>query len=123
MIYSEIRQIIVPTLAASGDLVTVQVRVRNLHTTAIYIAVTGQYDSVDIPFSPDYATVGAGATYSFTSSFTMPNNDVRLRAWSWYWTGTEWAQDDYAYADIELLEVVVPEPEFRGFAINEYVKR
>jgi len=46
--------------------------------------------------------VGAGATYSFTRSFTMPNKDVRLEVWSFYWIGTEWYQDDYSYVDIAL---------------------
>ncbi|GAJ19258.1 unnamed protein product, partial [marine sediment metagenome] len=28
--------------------------------------------------------------------------------WSWYWTGTEWVQDDHSYVDIALAEVVEP---------------
>lgn len=110
--YTQIVGIIAPSEAAYGDLVSIEVRVRNLYTTPIYIAVTGRYDGVDILFSPDYISVGAGATYSFSSSFTMPNNDVRLHVWSFYWTGTDWYQEDYSYVDI-ALGVEAP-PEYQG---------
>lgn len=121
--YTDIVDIIAPAGAAYGDLVTIEVKVKNLADYPIYISVTGQYDGVDTPFSPDYATVGAGATYSFTSSFTMPNNDVRVRVWSWYWPPMDvWYQDDYGFVDI-ALEIVPTTPEFRGFAVTEYTRR
>ncbi|GAI90497.1 unnamed protein product, partial [marine sediment metagenome] len=101
--YTEIEEIIAPVQAAPGDLVTVEVRVRNLHTGTIYIATTGRYDSVDILPTEDYAIVDPGATRSFYFSFTMPQNDVELRVWSFYWIGTEWYQDDYSYVDIALV--------------------
>lgn len=111
--YTEIISIIAPSEAGYGDLVSIEVKVKNLTDYPIYIAVSGQYDGVDTPFSPDYATVGAGAIYSFTSSFTMPNNDVRLQVWSWYWPPMDvWYQDDYGYVDI-ALEVEAP-PEYQG---------
>ena len=100
--YTDIVSITAPSSAKYGDTVSVTVQVKNLASYAIYIAATGRYDGVDIAFSPDYASVGAGATYSFTISFTMPNNNIKLEAWSWYWTGTEWYQDDYEYVNIAL---------------------
>lgn len=100
--YTELVAIIAPAEAAAGDLVTVEVRVKNLYTGPMYISVAGQYNGTLISFSPDYASVGAGATYSFTTSFTMPNNDIRLHVWSYYWTGEEWYPDDYSYVDIAL---------------------
>lgn len=100
--YTEIVDIIAPSEAAAGDLVSIAVRVRNLYTTPIYIAVSGRYNGVDFAFDPEYARVGAGTTYSFTKAFTMPNNDIRLHAWSFYWTGEEWYPDDYSYVDIAL---------------------
>ncbi|GAI82381.1 unnamed protein product, partial [marine sediment metagenome] len=63
--YTEIEEIIAPVQAASGDLVTVEVRVKNLYTGTIYIATTGRYDSVDILPTEDYAIVDPGATRSF----------------------------------------------------------
>lgn len=104
--YTEIIATVVPSEAQAGDPVNVEVQVRNLHTAAISIAVTGRYNGVDIAFSPEWATVEAGATYSFTSSFTMPSTDIRLHVWSFYPVevdGTEPYQDDYDYIDIALL--------------------
>ena len=106
--YTKIVKIITLSEAAAGEPVPVEVWVRNLHTTRIYIATTGRYNGVDLLFSPDYANVDAGATYSFTTSFTMPNKDITIDVWSWYWTGTEWVQDDHSSVDIALAEVVEP---------------
>ncbi|GAI67797.1 unnamed protein product [marine sediment metagenome] len=104
--YTSIDAIIAPASASAGDLITIEVRVRNLHTGAIYIATTGRYNGVDILPTEDYAIVDPGATHSFYFSFSMPDNDVELRVWSWYWTGTEWYQDDYSYVDIALEEEI-----------------
>ena len=100
--YTDIVSVIAPAEAAYGDWVSVEVRVKNLADYGIYIAVTGRHNGVDISFSPEYATVDPGATYSFTSSFRMPDSDIRLDVWSFFWTGTEWYQDDYDYVDIAL---------------------
>ena len=100
--YTDITAIYGPAEAAYGDLVSVEVRVRNLSGSPIYIATTGRYDSIDFALNPEYASVGAGLTQSFTYSFYMPNNDVRLDVWTFYWTGTEWYQDDHEYVAIAL---------------------
>ena len=118
--YTEIVGIIAPSETASGAKVSIEAKVKNIWTKSFYIAVTGRYDGVDIAFKPDYANVGAGATYSFTSSFTMPNKSVKVDVWSFYWTGTEWSQDDYRYVNIALK--ALPKSEFRGFGVNEYNK-
>lgn len=118
--YTEIVGITAPSEAASGAEVSIEVKVKNIWDKSFYIAVTGRYNGVDIAFKPDYANVGAGATYSFTSSFTMPNKGVKLDIWSFYWTGTEWYQDDYGYVNIALAALA--KSEFRGFGVNEYNK-
>jgi len=117
--YTEIVRITAPSEAVSGANVSIEAKVKNIWANSFYIAVTGQYDGVDIAFSPDYANVGAGATYSFTSSFTMPNKGIRVHVWSFYWTGTEWYQDDYRYVDIALTAL---KSEFSGFGVREYTK-
>lgn len=106
--YTDIVDIIAPSEAASGDLVNIEVKVRNIWDSPFYISITGHYDGVDAYFSPDYALVEPGATYSFTYSFTMPDKGITFRVWCWYWTGTEWYQDDYDYVDIALKEVAPP---------------
>ena len=116
--YTDIVAIYGPAEAAYGDQVSIQAVAKNLYTTAIYISVSGRRDGVDFGFSPDYANVDAGRTYTFTYSFSMPNKDIRLDVWTYYWTGTEWVVDDHEYVVIKLK--AVPAPEFAGFKITEY---
>ena len=118
--WTSIVSIIAPAEATPGDRVNIEVRVKNIGDFGFYIAVTAQQDGVDIAMTPDYAGVDPGATYSFYGSFTMPNKAVRVSVWSFFWTGTEWYQDDYATRDIALAKV--GPPEFQGFAINQYNK-
>lgn len=115
--WTNIISITAPSKAPYGQTVNFQVKVANLATYGIYIAVTAQQDGSNITVSPDYAGVDAGATYTFTGAFTMPNKGVRLTVWSFFWTGSEWAQDDSRYLDIALVS-----PEFQGFAISDYSK-
>lgn len=110
-VWTDIVNVIAPASASAGDLIEVEVQVRNLADYPIYISVSGRHDGIDAYFSPDYAVVAAGQTYSFTYSFTMPNNDIRFRIWSWYWPPMDvWYQDDYSFVDI-ALEV---EAEYQG---------
>ena len=106
--YTDIVAIYGPAEAKAGETVNLQVDVRNLHTEAIYIAVTGRYNGTDIYSSPDYLNVGAGAIASFTLSFTMPSNDIRVDIWSLYWAEPEWYADDSGTASIALTEAVEP---------------
>lgn len=102
--YTEIVRMIAPSEAAAGDIVTVQVTVRaiNWHE-AFYIGVSGSYNGVDFSYSPNYALVAPGATYTFTYSFTMPSHDVSVDAWTWYWWESEWVYDgEHSYVDITL---------------------
>jgi len=92
--YTEIVGVYGPPEAAAGDLVTVEVRVRNLYSDYLAVLVGGFLDGTTIWFSPDYEWIDPGATYSFTYSFTMPNHDVSISVWSYYWTGSEWYADD-----------------------------
>jgi hypothetical protein len=104
--YTDIVSITAPASAKYGDAVSVTVKVKNIFSLPLNIAVTGRYNGVDIAFSPVYATVGAGVTYSFTSSFTMPNKNIKLDVWSSYWVDyVGWYQDDYEYVNIALAEV------------------
>lgn len=106
-----------PAEAAPGDLVSIRVDVKNLASYGIYIAVTGVFDSTTLSFSPGYAGVDPGATYSFTASFTMPANAVTITVYSFYWTGSEWYQDDHAANSISVMT-----PQFQGFSIAQYNK-
>jgi len=118
--YTDIVAIYGPSEAAYGDTVNIQVAIKNLATYAIYIAATGRYNGTDITLSPEYASVPAGNTYSFTASFTMPNKKITLDIWSWYWTGSEWYQDDHEAVSIQLK--ALPSPEFSSFGVSDYSK-
>ena len=117
--YTSITSIIAPSEVAYGDWVSVEVRVKNTWTGDIYIAVTGQYDGVNIYPSIDYLIVSPGQTVSFYFAFTMLNKSIIFHAWSFFWTGTEWYQDDYAYVNIALAALM---PQFGGFGISDYSK-
>ena len=107
-IWTDIISITAPVEAAYGDLVDVEVRVRNTYDLRyFYLAVNGRYNGVDISFSPESIYASPGGTYTFTTSFTMPNKDVRIDIWSWYWWEGEWYDDDYGYVNVALT--VVPE--------------
>jgi len=103
--WTSIVSIIAPAEAAPGQLVNVEVRVKNIGDYGFYIAVTAQYDGVDISMSPDYAGVDPGATYSFYGSFTMPSYAVTISVWSFFWDGTSWIQDDSATKNVAVAEV------------------
>ena len=78
------------------------------------------FDSTSIPFQFDYLLVSPGQTVIFRGWFTMPSKNVKVTAWGWYWTGTEWVLDDTISKNISLA---ILEPEFVGFGITEYSKK
>lgn len=109
-----------PSPAGEGDRVTVVVSVRNLFTDPIYIAVTGVFDGTEFPLTPDYVAVNPGESHLFSGNFIMPNKAVRVYAWSFYWTGTEWYPDDEAFIDVKLAAIPepIPEPAFRNLTVT-----
>jgi len=115
--YTDIIGIYGPAEAAEGELVNIEVVLQNISDSPLYLAVVGQHDGVTDYFSPDYASVDPGAAYSFTASFAMPNKGIKLDLWSYFWTGSAWAQDDYEYVYISLKVLT---PQFRSFAVADY---
>lgn len=103
--YTDIVEIIAPSEAAAGETVSVEVRVKNLHTASIYITVTGSVDGVELHFGNVALVVGAGEIHSYYDSFVMPSNSVTLWVWSWYWgTDSAWHQDDEASRAVALAK-------------------
>lgn len=103
--YTNIVDIIAPASASAGELVNIEAKVKNLAAQVIYISTSGRFDTTIFYLYPEYSTVDAGVTSSFSGSFTMPSKDIRVYVWSYYWTGTEWYLDDESYVDIALAEV------------------
>lgn len=101
--YTEILDVVVPSSAKVGDIVTAEVKVKNLHSAPVYITVTGDVDGSVLYFGGLYHTVAAGVTQSFYDTFIMPSNGVRLYAFSFYYGDDgQWKEDDNSYADIAL---------------------
>lgn len=107
--YTSITTVYGPSQAGSGETVHIQVVAKNLYSSSIYLAITGAYDGQEMfAFNPEYATVGAGGSYTFTNAFVMPNKNITLDIWSWYWSGSEWIQDDHKAVSIKRIYVWIP---------------
>ena len=117
--YADIIEIDAPSSASAGEQVIVDVSVKNLGGSDQYLAVTGVFDSTSIPFQFDYLLLSPQQTVIFRGSFTMPSNNVRVTAWSWYWDGSKWVQDDQMTKDIALVTLT---PQVSEFIIADFNK-
>jgi len=118
--YADIIKIEAPTSAIEGATVIVDVSVKNIASSDQYLAVTAVFDSTSFPFQFDYLLVSPGQTVTFRGWFTMPSKNVRVTAWSWYWDGSDWVQDDQVTKDIAVAAAVA---EFSNAAITKYERR
>lgn len=118
--WTEITAIYGPSEAAYGDTVDIAAYVKNLGSYGFYIAANGQYNGTGFVMSPVSAGVDPGASQRFAYSFTMPNKDITLQVWSYYWTGSDWVEDDHKSVVITLK--ALPSPEFSGFGVTDYSK-
>ena len=116
---ADIIKIDAPSSAPAGEQVIVDVSVKNISGSDQYIAVTAVYDSTSFPFQFDYLLVSPGQTVVFRGVFTMSSNSVRVTAWSWYWDGSKWVQDDLMTKDIALA---VSTPQVSEFQILDFSK-
>lgn len=118
--YTDIVSIYGPAEAVSGEKVTLQIVIRNLLDYGFYIAATVDISGVTVTVSPDYAGVDPGATATFSASFFMPNKDITVDVWSWFYTGTDWVSDDHEAVVIKVK--ALPSPEFSTFGVTDYSK-
>lgn len=104
---TEIVEVIAPSEADAGDLVTVEAKVKNLTTADLEVLVGGFLEgygfSTEIWFSPEYISIPKGEIRSFTYEFTMPNEDVIIVAWGYYWSGTDWTREEPSASVAVLL--------------------
>jgi len=124
--YTEIVGIVAPSSAVAGQKVNIEVRIKNTYSASIGIMAGGALEYGVVPWPtidyPSYqANVAAGATHTFYGSFTMPDSDVTIHAYS-YWYGSDgaWHFDDDKTKGIDVAELV---PEFSQFAISNYSRR
>jgi len=104
--YTEITEIVAPSSAVAGETVLVTVKVKNKWTGGFRISVAVTYDTSRF-IGPVDKWVAAGATESWSGSFTMPASGVTIWAYSSYW-GEDglWHLDDEMSKDVSLAEVV-----------------
>ena len=69
--YTDIVEIVAPDEAVAGTTVSVQVRIKNLHSASIHIYAVAVLDSRDRFIDWLDSWVGPGQTKSFYGSFTM----------------------------------------------------
>ncbi len=116
---ADIIAIAAPSSVSAGEQVTVDVSVKNISGSDQYVAVTAVYNSTSFPFQFDYLLVSPSQTVVFRGVFSMPSNNVRVTAWSWYWDGSQWVQDDQMTKDIA---VAVSTPQVSEFQILDFSK-
>ena len=122
-IYTEIVEIAAPSSAVAGELVSVEVKIKNTYSSTIGIMAGGalEYGVTPWPginFPDSVANVSPGETHSFTGWFTMPDRDVEIHAYSYYYGGDGyWYFDDEKTKKVSLAELA---PEFSQFAIADY---
>jgi len=122
---AEITEIVAPSEAVAGSTVTIRVTIKNLASVEAGIMVGGALEYGPIPwpgitFPNSWANVPAGQTQSFSGYFTMPNSDVTIHAYS-YWYGEDgaWHFDDEKTKNVSLTELA---PEVTQFEISDYAK-
>jgi len=118
-IFTAITAIRAPAQAPAGQQVTIELDIVNITDSGLYLAATAQDSGVSFSVSPGFAWVDSWAKYTFLVTFTMPNKNLRVNIYSWWWDGSNWNADDYGYVDIALAAI---SPEFRGFSIADYSK-
>ncbi|MDD4986100.1 MAG: hypothetical protein PHQ43_10005 [Dehalococcoidales bacterium] len=105
--------------ATPGDTVVVAVRLKNIGNEGFSLSLTGTQDSVQLSFSPASAWANSLQTIYFQASFTMPNKDVLVKAYGWWWNGSQWIND--SQGEKSLLRSAATS-EFNNFQIMQYQK-
>jgi len=107
--YTEVTEVVVPSSAQVGASVSVQVKIKNTHDEALTVMAGGAlaYGVTPYPainFTDEEAEVAAGETESFIGSFIMPDSNVTVHGYSYYYDEDEevWIPDDELTASITV---------------------
>lgn len=118
-LYADVIEIVAPSQAAPGDLVNITVRIKNLYSAPIGIMVGGALEYgvspwPGITFPTSSANVDAGATYSFSGYFYMPDKGVTVHGYSyWYGADNTWHFDDEMTRAVNLAALTPQVSEFK----------
>jgi len=116
---ADIVKVDAPVSVLPGDYAIVDVTVKNISGSDKDIAITGVFDSSNITEQFNDLILSPSQVVVFRGWFIMPNDNVRLTIWSWYWNGTSWVHDATNYVDISLATLV---PTISEFLIQDFVK-
>ena len=121
--YVEIIALEAPDSAIEGKAVGVSVTLKNISSYNLSAMVGAYLDYgvtpwPEVSFPYNAVTLSPGESHTFDGSFTMPDSDVTIHAYS-YWYGSDgaWHADDKETKDVSLTELV---PEFSQFEIVDY---
>jgi len=127
---AEIIEIVAPSEAVAGITVTIRVTIKNIASVEAGIMVGGALEYGPTPwpsitFPNDWANFPPGESYYFEGYFTMPDSDVTIHAYS-YWYGRlpgetwdSWHFDNEKTKDVKLTELA---SDVTQFEISDYVK-
>ena len=124
-LYTEIVEVVAPSSAAAGETVYIQVKIKNRHTSTIGIMVGGALEYGPTPwpsinFPDNWDNVAPGATHTFYGWFTMPDSDVTIHAYSYYYSPDYgWIFDDEKTKKVSLVAL---KPDISQFEILDYIK-
>ena len=117
-----------PSQARVGEMVGVEVRVRNLWDYAIrtwpgQTRYDGEVFRVLDASGAMHVVVPAGVAHSWYGSFAMPGGSVTITAVSWY-LGSDgiWHPDDQAEKDVAVIDSELPS-DFDLIEITGYERR
>jgi hypothetical protein len=109
--YADIIDVVAPAEAVAGSRVDITVKIKNLYSDAIGIMAGGalEYGVTPWPgieFPTNWANVPAGQTQSFSGYFTMPDREVKIHAYSYWYGGGNWHLDDEMVKTVKVAEAV-----------------
>lgn len=106
--FTDLIKVEYPSEAQAGQLVTIQVYIKNLYSAPIYIAPAAIVnDTIPVVFSVTSCVAQPGVTYLFTGTFTMPSENAVITTWSAYWGVDEvWHWEDSITVTVQLAGVV-----------------
>lgn len=108
---TEVTEVVVPSSAQAGAAVSVQVKIKNTTDSPLTVMAGGalEYGVTPWPaisFTDGSTEIAAGEEESFSGSFTMPQSDVTVHGYGYYYDEDEgaWYFDDEAADGVTAVE-------------------
>lgn len=123
--YVDVISIVAPNEAVAGGTVDITVTIKNI-SSYLLSAMVGAYLEYgvspwpEVTFPYNSVTLNPGEIHSFNGPFTMPDHDVIIHAYS-YWYGNDglWHFDDEKTRSVDLTTI---EEVFSNLDITNWIK-